>query len=72
MANDIIRDFLIQAGRFPLLKPHEEIELARQVQQGSQQAKRRLIEANLRLVVSIAKQYTERNLPLEDLIQGAN
>ena len=66
---DIIQDFLTQAGRYPLLSPVEEIELARQVQQGCSRAKAKMIRANLRLVVSIAKKYSDRALPLEDLIQ---
>lgn len=70
--HDSLHFYLKEMGRYPLLSHEEEIELARQIDAGSLQAKRRLIECNLRLVVSIAKKYQNRGLPLLDLIQEGN
>ena len=55
--NDPVRMYLKEIGKIPLLTPEEEIELAKRMEDGSEEAKRRLAEANLRLVVSIAKKY---------------
>ncbi|MCS7209653.1 MAG: RNA polymerase sigma factor RpoD/SigA [Fimbriimonadales bacterium] len=55
--------------RRPLLQPDEELELLRRAQQGDEQAQNRLIESNLRLVISIARRYVRPGLPLEDLVQ---
>lgn len=66
---DSVRAYLQQIRRYPLLSHEEEIELARQAKAGSLQAKQRMIECNLRLVVSIAKKHQNRGLPLLDLIQ---
>ena len=66
---DPIHMYLKEIGQVPLLTPDQEIELARRVQQGDQEAKRKLEEANLRLVVSIAKHYTGHGMSLMDLIQ---
>src|SRR5215211_2342944 len=61
--------FLRQAGRYPLLTKEEEVQLAKRIETGDPIAKRRMIESNLRLVVSIAKQYRGQGVPFLDLIQ---
>src|SRR5271163_3362360 len=66
---DGLRIFLAGLARRPLLTPAEEISLSRRVQRGDMAAKDRMIEANLRLVVHVAKGYQGRGLPLVDLIQ---
>ncbi|MGH9549292.1 MAG: sigma-70 family RNA polymerase sigma factor [Terriglobales bacterium] len=66
---DSLRTYLREIGRHKLLNGTEEIELGRAVRQGDLEARRRLIQANLRLVVSIAKRYTNRGLSFQDLIQ---
>ncbi len=70
--NDPVRMYLKEIGKIPLLTPDEEIELARRMEKGSEEAKRRLAEANLRLVVSIAKKYVGRGMLFLDLIQEGN
>lgn len=70
--DDPVRMYLKEIGRIPLLTPEEEIELAKRMEQGDEEAKRRLIEANLRLVVSIAKRYVGRGMLFLDLIQEGN
>jgi RNA polymerase primary sigma factor len=70
--DDPIRAYFGQIGRVNLLTAADEVELAKRIEQGSKEARRRLTEANLRLVVSIAKKYTNRGLPLLDLIQEGN
>ena len=73
IANDSVQMYLREIGKVPLLKQEEEVELAKRIGQGDQEARKRLAEANLRLVVSIAKKYTGRkNLSLLDLIQEGN
>ncbi len=69
---DSIQMYLREIGKVPLLKPEEEIALAKRKEKGDVEAKRRLIEANLRLVVSIAKKFTGKSLSLLDLIQEGN
>ncbi len=64
--------YLKKIGQIPLLTPEEERRLARLAKQGDEEAKQRLIEANLRFVVKIAKGYRDRGLPLLDLIQEGN
>jgi RNA polymerase primary sigma factor len=66
---DSLQLFLNEAGRFPLLTAAEEVELAKRVERGDQEAKDRMINSNLRLVVSIAKKYQGHGLSLLDLIQ---
>ena len=70
--DDPVRMYLKEIGRVPLLSAIEEIELARKVEAGDEYAKRRLAEANLRLVVSIAKRYVGRGMLFLDLIQEGN
>jgi RNA polymerase primary sigma factor len=70
--DDSIQMYLREIGKTPLLKGAEEIELAKRITKGDQIAKNKLIQANLRLVVSIAKKYMGRNLGLLDLIQEGN
>jgi RNA polymerase primary sigma factor len=69
---DPVRNYLKEIGRINLLKAEEEIDLAQKVEAGSIDAKKKLTEANLRLVVSIAKKYIGRGLPFLDLIQEGN
>lgn len=70
--NDPVRMYLKEIGKIPLLTPEEEIELAKRMEKGDEEAKRRLAEANLRLVVSIAKKYVGRGMLFLDLIQEGN
>ncbi|HAG07131.1 MAG: RNA polymerase sigma factor [Clostridia bacterium 62_21] len=70
--DDPVRMYLKEIGRIPLLTPEEEVELAKRMEKGDEEAKRRLIEANLRLVVSIAKRYVGRGMLFLDLIQEGN
>ncbi|MFA6027587.1 MAG: sigma-70 family RNA polymerase sigma factor [Patescibacteria group bacterium] len=72
ISSDSIQMYLREIGKVPLLSSEEEIRLAKLKERGDQEAKRRLIEANLRLVVSIAKKFTGRSLSLLDLIQEGN
>ena len=69
---DPVRMYLKEIGKVPLLSAEEEIELAKRMELGDQEAKKRLAEANLRLVVSIAKRYVGRGMQLLDLIQEGN
>jgi RNA polymerase primary sigma factor len=69
IADDSLQLFLNDVRRYPLLSAPEEIELARRVERGDMKAKERMINANLRLVVSLAKRYQGHDLPLLDLIQ---
>jgi RNA polymerase primary sigma factor len=67
--SDSVQLFFREAGRFPLLSATEEIELAKRIERGDVEAKDRMINSNLRLVVSIARKYQGHGLPLGDLIQ---
>ncbi len=69
---DPVRMYLKEIGNVPLLSTEEEIELAKKVENGDESAKKKLTEANLRLVVSIAKKYVGRGMPFLDLIQEGN
>ncbi|QUL99469.1 MAG: RNA polymerase sigma factor RpoD [Candidatus Fermentithermobacillus carboniphilus] len=70
--DDPVRMYLKEIGRVPLLTAEEEVELAKRMEMGDKEAKQRLIEANLRLVVSIAKRYVGRGMLFLDLIQEGN
>ena len=70
--DDPVKVYLKEIGRVPLLTPEEEIDLAVRVSKGDEAAKKRLAEANLRLVVSIAKRYLGRGMQFLDLIQEGN
>lgn len=71
-SEDSVQLYLRSIGRIKLLSAAEEIELARRIARGDQLAKKRLVQANLRLVVSVAKKYQQRGLPFLDLIQEGN
>jgi RNA polymerase primary sigma factor len=66
---DALQLFLREAGRHPLLTAAQEVELSKRIERGDMQAKQRMIQSNLRLVVSIAKNYRNQGLPFLDLIQ---
>ncbi len=70
--DDPVRMYLKEIGKVPLLTAEEEVELAKRMEAGDNEAKRRLAEANLRLVVSIAKRYVGRGMLFLDLIQEGN
>jgi len=70
--DDPVRMYLKEIGKVPLLTADEEVELAKRMGQGDEMAKRKLVEANLRLVVSIAKRYVGRGMLFLDLIQEGN
>lgn len=71
-AEDPVRMYLKEIGRIPLLSSEEEIELAKRMEAGDEEAKKKLSEANLRLTVSIAKRYSGRGMQFLDLIQEGN
>lgn len=70
--DDPVRMYLKEIGRIPLLSPEEEVRLAKGMEEGDEECKRQLAEANLRLVVSIAKRYVGRGMLFLDLIQEGN
>lgn len=70
--DDPVRMYLKEIGKVPLLSSEDEIELAKKIEEGSNYAKKKLAEANLRLVVSIAKRYVGRGMLFLDLIQEGN
>ena len=72
ISSDSIQMYLREIGKVPLLKAEEEVALAKRIERGDIEAKQQLIKANLRLVVSIAKRFTGKNLSLLDLIQEGN
>ena len=71
-ADDSLNRYLKEIGEYALLTPEEEKELAEAAAGGDEQAKQKMVEANLRLVVYVAKRFQRRGLPLEDLIQEGN
>lgn len=71
-SSDPVRLYLSQMGQYPLLSKDEEVALAKRIEVGDQEAKNQLINSNLRLVVSIARHYQNRNIPISDLIQEGN
>ena len=71
-ADDSVRLYLREIGKIPLLTPEEEQDLALKIVEGNKKAKDKMVEANMRLVVSIAKRYSGRGLDLLDLIQEGN
>jgi len=71
-ADPALRTYLREISETPLLAPEKEVELAQRIARGDERARNQLIRANLRLVVSIAKQFTNRGLPLADLIEEGN
>ncbi len=70
--DDPVRMYLKEIGKVPLLKKEEEVELAKRIEAGDEEARKKLTEANLRLVVSIAKRYVGRGMLFLDLIQEGN
>ena len=72
VTHDPLRLYLKEAGEIPLLTKEEEIELAKRIEQGDKEAKDRMIKSNLRLVISIAKNYYTQDMDLLDLIQEGN
>ena len=71
-ADDSVRLYLREIGKIPLLSPEEEAKLAQEIVEGKKKAKDKMVEANMRLVVSIAKRYSGRGLDFLDLIQEGN
>src|ERR671920_245985 len=69
---ELLADYLKKIGRGKLLTHQEEISLSRRARAGDQRARNKLVESNLRLVVSVAKRYRGMGLPFEDLIQEGN
>src|SRR5215216_5941426 len=69
LTTDSLQLFLNEAGRYPLLTAAEEVELAKRIERGDMRAKERMINCNLRLVVSIAKRYQTQGITLGDLVQ---
>jgi RNA polymerase primary sigma factor len=72
LADDSVRMYLREIGKIPLINQEKEVELAKKIEKGDKKAKKDLAEANLRLVVSIAKRYIGRGLDLLDLIEEGN
>ena len=71
-ADDAVKQYLQEIGTFPLLTAEQELQLAERIANGDLRARQKLIEANLRLVVSIAKRYSNQGLPLLDMVQEGN
>jgi RNA polymerase primary sigma factor len=71
-ADDAVKQYLQEIGTFPLLTAEQELQLAERIAHGDLRSRQKLIEANLRLVVSIAKRYSNQGLPLLDMVQEGN
>ena len=67
--DDSVKMYLKEIGKIPLLSKEDELELAKKVSEGDELAKQKLVESNLRLVVSIARKYLKKGMPILDLIQ---
>src|SRR6202140_895165 len=70
--DDSVKQYLKEIGTYPLLTAEQELQLAERVSNGDLRARQKLIEANLRLVVSVAKRYSNQGLPLLDMVQEGN
>ncbi len=70
--DDPVRRYLNRIGEMPILTREQEVELAQKIEQADEQSKKKMVEANLRLVVSVARRYQGRGMPLPDLIQAGN
>ncbi|MFQ5454634.1 MAG: RNA polymerase sigma factor RpoD/SigA [Nitrospirota bacterium] len=69
---DAVKSYLIDIRKSSILKPEEEVALAKQIEKGDKEARQRMIESNLRLVVSIGKRYINKGLPFSDVIEEGN
>ncbi|HOJ23882.1 MAG TPA: RNA polymerase sigma factor RpoD/SigA [Bacteroidales bacterium] len=70
--NEVLSEYLDEVAQEPLLSPDEEVELAKRIKEGDEIARDKLIRANLRFVISVAKQFSQTGLPLTDLINEGN
>jgi RNA polymerase primary sigma factor len=70
--NEVLSEYLEEVSQEPLLSPDEEVELAKRIKEGDEIARDKLIRANLRFVISVAKQFSQTGLPLTDLINEGN
>lgn len=70
--NEVLAEYLDEVSQEPLLTPEEEVELAKRIKMGDKEARNKLIKANLRFVISVAKQFSQTGLPLTDLINEGN
>lgn len=70
--DESLKIYFKDVSKLPMISPEEEIKLTKRVKAGDEQAAKKLIEANLRFVISVAKQYQNKGIPLVDLIQEGN
>lgn len=70
--DESLKIYFRDVSKLPMISPEEEIKLTKRVKAGDEQAAKKLIEANLRFVISVAKQYQNKGIPLVDLIQEGN